>query len=63
VAAFSSKALESTPRALALYEQHSQQEVPGKAASHRAKIAHDRLLARRAGKYRAQSQNIGLLWV
>jgi hypothetical protein len=47
-------------RALALHEQHNQQEVQGKAASHRAMIAHDRLLARLAGKYQAQSQNIGL---
>jgi hypothetical protein len=61
MATVSPKALESTRRALTPHEQHSQQEVQGKAASHRAVIAHERLLARRAGKYQVQSQNIGLL--
>ena len=63
MAAVPPKALEGTRRALALHEQHSQQEGPGRAAYHRAMIAHYRLLARRAGKYQANSQNIGLLWV
>ena len=45
VTAASPKALHSTRRALALHEQHSQQECPSKAAYNRAMIAHYRLLA------------------
>ena len=45
VAAVPPKALEGTRKALALHEQHSQQECPSKAAYNRVMIAHYRLLA------------------
>ena len=52
VAAVPPKALEGTRKALALHEQRSQQEGPGKAAYHRAMIAHYRLLEDALGSTR-----------